>query len=357
MLGKKEIYEELRARELKTRHNFESLLKTNAKILSDMAPWTKFNPENQSRNSGQWRLMESPIFFMVKNRLIYDPNKMPFKLAFVFDCGETESLYAASGRVFEDSGKFEFVLPEKICGTEEEEIEKFEKSFLIPRLDSPYLNKKGVHVNNFIDNKGLTNILAKQLGKPIARTGNTKSDIMARFAGLSENEKWITGITAALLARGFSKNGNEQARRIFDAMNYSVAANEKGFVPESIDICDAEEIIELLLGKLENDERFVKKCLVHASWTNTFIVSLLVQARTRGVLETGKFGWLKSFDRSLWYALVQTGRQTASIEAAGVYSHFMIEEVLEKSFETPVVGMAVDGIKNTLIREGWLPEK
>ena len=92
------------------------------------------------------------------------------------------------------------------------------------------------------------------------------------------------------------------------------------------------------------------------AYVGTIMATLLEIARSDGVLANAEFLWLKPLDRRLWYILNSVGRQTAVIEVAGLFAHWLAEKKLGCALRVPIVKEAITGleteIKDTLyIRE------
>ncbi len=93
------------------------------------------------------------------------------------------------------------------------------------------------------------------------------------------------------------------------------------------------------------------------AYVGAMLARLLEIARSDGVLATAEFLWLKPLDRRLWFMLNSVGRQTAVIEVAGLFAHWLAEKKLGCALRVPTIKMAIDGleadIKETLyIAEG-----
>ncbi len=62
------------------------------------------------------------------------------------------------------------------------------------------------------------------------------------------------------------------------------------------------------------------------AWKCTAFIAMIKAAREEcGVLASPSFSWLKRVDRTLWYALNNTGDTVAPVEVAGVYAHYRAE--------------------------------
>ncbi len=84
------------------------------------------------------------------------------------------------------------------------------------------------------------------------------------------------------------------------------------------------------------------------AFTTTLMTTMLEVARSDGVLASSEFIWLKPVDRRMWYVLNTVGRQTAVIEVAGAYAHWLAEKKLQRSMKTPMVKAAVLALEETV---------
>ncbi len=96
------------------------------------------------------------------------------------------------------------------------------------------------------------------------------------------------------------------------------------------------------------DSKVIKWLRRRHAYVGTLMPSLLEIARADGVLATAEFLWLKPLDRWLWYILNGVGRQTAVVEVAGVYSHWLAEKKLKRPLKTPMVKTAVNALEEDL---------
>lgn len=94
-----------------------------------------------------------------------------------------------------------------------------------------------------------------------------------------------------------------------------------------------------LLDKYQHNPHVAEITSKHA-YEYTVLASLLQLARTDGVLPTSDFLWLKPMDRRLWFILNAVGRQTSSVEAAGIFAHWLAEKELGRKIRTPMVDQA-----------------
>lgn len=113
--------------------------------------------------------------------------------------------------------------------------------------------------------------------------------------------------------------------------------------------------VEEQLQQLKNSKLLQWLGTRHA-YTYTVMASMLEIARADGVLATAEFLWLKPVDRRLWYVLNSVGRQTAVVEAAGVFAHWLAERKLKRAVKTPMVKQAVEGLEEEIANVLYLDE-
>lgn len=102
-----------------------------------------------------------------------------------------------------------------------------------------------------------------------------------------------------------------------------------------------------LISKYYNDER-VQQVVTRHAYIFTVMMATLKAARKNGILPSSYFIWLKPKNRSLWFALNTVGRFTVVTEAAGVYGHFLAEEIATHRIEQPYVKEAVNALEIAL---------
>lgn len=88
----------------------------------------------------------------------------------------------------------------------------------------------------------------------------------------------------------------------------------------------------------------VKMVTEKHAYVLTVFASLLKSARLDGVLPSAEFMWLKPLDRRLWFMLNAVGRQTATVEVAGPFSHWKSELAMGEKIKSPMVEKAVDAL-------------
>jgi hypothetical protein len=102
---------------------------------------------------------------------------------------------------------------------------------------------------------------------------------------------------------------------------------------------------------------------MHDKYVNLFVLSLYEFARTKGVLPTADFIWLRPVNRKLFYLLNNFGRRTAWVEIAGPWTHYQAEELAMRTIpgmpgagaiEQKMVTEAVNALEIAMYEEGWI---
>ena len=98
--------------------------------------------------------------------------------------------------------------------------------------------------------------------------------------------------------------------------------------------------VDEMLAKLQN-ERALQWARARHAYVYTLMGTMLEIGRSDGVLASAEFLWLKPVDRRLWFMINSIGRQTAPVEIAGAYSHWLAERKVGRPLKTPMVKEAV----------------
>lgn len=98
-------------------------------------------------------------------------------------------------------------------------------------------------------------------------------------------------------------------------------------------------------------QKTLANCNQHA-FQNTALIRALETARSEGgVLAPATFVWMRGYDRTLWYALNNLGRQVYHMEALGALSHYKQEKRTERPIPKPKVEDAVQSISEYMESE------
>ena len=133
----------------------------------------------------------------------------------------------------------------------------------------------------------------------------------------------------------------ERERSIANNLLAQIAASAGG---GKLDFSNVEEAFDRY-----KKARIIKWLEHRHAYVYSFMASLLEIARTDGVLPTAEFLWLKPVDRRLWYVMNSVGRQTAVVEVAGAFAHWLTEKRLGRGLRTPMVKEAVDALEQDML--------
>jgi hypothetical protein len=185
--------------------------------------------------------------------------------------------------------------------------------------------------NNCIDHEKATKVFQEQLGD--------------KFNGRIRNlPVYQQGLAMAYWAH--FNDDKDKAHRIFNELSTNWTPNTN--LTFSIEAMDA----------IRHFKSFDHPDLqIHSSYVNVFFMSLLKLARTKGVLPSSLWIWLRPTDRTLFYSLNQVGGRSAWCEAAGPYAHFIVERKYEKTLLSPSVRSAIISLEDSLRKEKWLNEE
>jgi intracellular multiplication protein IcmP len=94
----------------------------------------------------------------------------------------------------------------------------------------------------------------------------------------------------------------------------------------------------------EDAAPLVKVAERHA-WVETAMIGMFVESRrAKGILASARFLWLKTVDRTMWYALNNAGGNAMMIEAAGISAHYKAEMQFGFPLRQPFVGQAAKAL-------------
>lgn len=105
--------------------------------------------------------------------------------------------------------------------------------------------------------------------------------------------------------------------------------------------------VKELLDKYRDTPLVVEVTKRHA-FVLSVMATMIEVARTVGVQASADFLWLKPIDRRLWYMMNSVGRQTPVVEAAGPFSHWLVEKRLGRKIVTPMIEEAVKALDEAI---------
>jgi intracellular multiplication protein IcmP len=152
--------------------------------------------------------------------------------------------------------------------------------------------------------------------------------------------------TKALFAVFVARANHDQdtAKKILDQLALSSVNGQ-------LDFSGVEDVI-----RKYKDSAFIKKITECHAYVMTVMSSMLEAARQDGVLASADFLWVKIVDRQLWYILNNIGRQTAFVETAGIFAHWLAEKKLGRRISVPMVEEAVKAMEAALKEVVYIPD-
>ncbi len=114
--------------------------------------------------------------------------------------------------------------------------------------------------------------------------------------------------------------------------------------------------VDELIKKHENT-KLVQKIVQSHAYVLTVMAEMLKGARDDGVQASADFIWLKPVDRKMWYTLNTVGRQTPFIEVAGIYAHWIAEEVAGRKLLMPMIDEATKATESALKEIVYRPDE
>lgn len=114
--------------------------------------------------------------------------------------------------------------------------------------------------------------------------------------------------------------------------------------------------VDDLLKKYENT-KLVQAITKSHAYVLTVLASMLAGAREDGVQASADFLWLKPIDRRMWYTLNAVGRQTAFVEIAGIFAHWVAEKEAGRKLLIPMVEEATKALEIALKEVVYKPDE
>ncbi len=177
-----------------------------------------------------------------------------------------------------------------------------------------------------LDKSVAEKVFASQLGKPISS-----------FEEMKPQEKAIFLILAS-----FYCDDDLNKPLTYKHINNLAFQASKISTKRMPDFTDLKELEKYL------NNPYIKDVIKTHSYAYTMIIELYTSAKSRGVLPSSYFVWLKPRDRKLWYVLNCVGRKVSFVEVSGIFSHYKLEMTLNKSLPVPFVKTAIKGLEIAL---------
>lgn len=297
----------------------EELLRLNAKVHAIVRPVAQRNIREMSPNVGPWRFADTPLFFAVKNNLLYDWKGNPFRLSELYN------------NVPDDMNDPRFAFAPLVD----------------PRLNCIYLGQK-----NFFHFDRAYNIFLEQLGTKILFNNIQKCFLdEAEGAGIPPWKLVLAGIYYRF---GTSQKDKENlAYPWMDKMATLCGGNDELTIKKFSSIT-VKDVGTLWAGHKEN-EKFVNFITNGASFERPFFMHMVAWAKGGGKITPSEFVWLRAIERTLYYSINQVGGRTAHSESLGPWMHYVAERFIGESLHLPYVMTASQSMYMSLYREGYLP--
>lgn len=174
-----------------------------------------------------------------------------------------------------------------------------------------------------LDKNKATKFFVSQLGRP--------------FNGLDSLKRHEKAFIAICAAYGLGKKDEAM-----EAVN-QIALSTRGLPFEKMPSVDPAKGLYKYL-----EHKDVQNQLKRSAYVYTTIMFMIEFARTTGVFPSSFFVWLKPRDRTMWYCINATGRNTPWVECAGIWGHWLAEKVGDKKRSVPYVKNAVTGLEKAL---------
>ncbi|MBR7919710.1 hypothetical protein KDX16_28340 [Burkholderia vietnamiensis] len=181
--------------------------------------------------------------------------------------------------------------------------------------------------------------------RSVLRLDRARSALGAQLGPMWEGMRSLRGYERCIFAAFAAQMANNLplARDIINdlAVSYVRARNEKRAA--LINSVRAQKA----LHEYGNTEAVKRICSRHAH-KRLVLVSMFEAAKANGVFPSAWFGWLKTVDRTTWYALNDLGLDVASAEACGIRAHWQAEKMAKAPIVNPLIEPALDGLKSYL---------
>lgn len=166
------------------------------------------------------------------------------------------------------------------------------------------------------------------------------SIIVAKLIGDSKKSKYFNDT----LARAYSSHKNKAHEKNNLKYRAIIHKEVEDYINSSFGLITTEKKF-IFFKKKKVDKRIaiINELVEKHFYEKTLIARLLEESRTKGVLASCEFLWLKKENRDLWYMLSQTGRIASFVECSGAWSHYLFEKTADMKVKQPKVEAAIEG--------------
>jgi intracellular multiplication protein IcmP len=334
--------------------NLQRLVENQAKSFPAIRPIIGLDLLKESTETGAWRTPDDYIRFSMNHELLLMPALM-------------DGVY--QGR--------------KVRKGEPITLHEIYRGKLRPVTTKKRIDRSKIDLYRF-DVDRANEVFTQQLGLRIFESNRV---LIKEFAQWPKQVRALMLVFAIVVWGGDAVDARNTAMHFLIQFNngfYESNYRKKGKKPLSLDQLDMSGVDEWLakfLGvKFQVSKPYVfpdgikqpritgegikqfRQMFVSYAYLNTIMIALLERSRTRGILVTADFVWLRPIDRTLFYTLNNVGRNnpknaTIYAEGGGSMAHFMVEDTRGCATPNPEVSEAVTGLIGGLVKEGWLSQE
>jgi intracellular multiplication protein IcmP len=125
----------------------------------------------------------------------------------------------------------------------------------------------------------------------------------------------------------------------------SAATNSYDWLKPQINLSAPRAVIQRYIG-----HPAVQELIRRHAFARTVLFALFQHGRRLGVLPPADVRWLRFYDRPLWYAVQNFGRESGFGEGAAFLSHYLYEARARTAIVEPQLDKAVSGLETALLR-------
>lgn len=109
----------------------------------------------------------------------------------------------------------------------------------------------------------------------------------------------------------------------------------------------------------DKGDKLIAETLLTHRYVKSVFFSIMIKSWTYGVLAPSELLWLKSIDRDLYYVVTQQGRNSAFVEVAGAWSHYISENAYGFKMLAPQVFPAIRALDLDLFKthDNYIPHE
>lgn len=183
------------------------------------------------------------------------------------------------------------------------------------------------------------------------------------------NNRKILAYYGLRLTSKDKKKLNEMESELKLHVDTCIAKYEKSFETPYFDIQEFDDPYDPIISSFQRmdtelDMKFkgdvlIKDALLTHRYVKTVFFSLMLKSWTYGVLASSELLWVKALDRDLYYVMSQQGRNSAFVEVAGCWSHYLSESSYGFKMLSPQVYPAIRALDFDLFEthDNYIPHE